>query len=251
MTSDLVDIFLLSLVAMFNPTLLAAVTVMLLLPNPRRLMVGYRLGAYVAAIGAGLLIVFVLPHSSATSTAKRTLDPVEDLVLGGVALAVALALRVRGRPSVQRRRRASKEAKLRARREAGKPTESMPMRMLGKGDPRLTFVVGVLLSFPGVAYLDALDHIHHLDPGNRRNRAPRHVLLRGAADTHRATPTRVPVRAGAHAGGGGRVPVLSAAPGSDRRRAWRDDRWRVVDRPGRNHAPVALGLARRSIIRFG
>jgi len=164
-TSDLVDIFLLSLVAMFNPTLLAAVTVMLLLPNPRRLMVGYLLGAYVAAIGPGLLLVFVLPHSSATSTAKRTLDPVEDLVLGGVALALALALRVRGRPSVQRRRRASKEAKLRARREAGKPTESMPMRMLGKGDPRLTFVVGVLLSFPGVAYLDALDHIHHLDPG--------------------------------------------------------------------------------------
>lgn len=37
--------------------------------------------------------------------------------------------------------------------------------MLGKGDPRATFVVGVVLSLPGVAYLDALDHIHHLDPG--------------------------------------------------------------------------------------
>ena len=38
MSSDLVDVFLLSLVAMFNPTLLAAVTVMLLTPNPKRLM---------------------------------------------------------------------------------------------------------------------------------------------------------------------------------------------------------------------
>ena len=46
MSSDLVDIFLLGLVSMFNPSLLAAVTVMLLLPNPKRLMLGYLLGAY-------------------------------------------------------------------------------------------------------------------------------------------------------------------------------------------------------------
>ena len=37
-SSDLVDIFLLGLVSTFNPSLLAAVTVMLLLPNPKRLM---------------------------------------------------------------------------------------------------------------------------------------------------------------------------------------------------------------------
>jgi hypothetical protein len=36
---------------------------------------------------------------------------------------------------------------------------------LGKGDPRVTFVVGAVLSFPGVSYLDALDHIHKLNPG--------------------------------------------------------------------------------------
>ena len=46
MSSDLVDIFLLGLVSTFNPSLLAAVTVMLLLPNPKRLMLGYLLGAY-------------------------------------------------------------------------------------------------------------------------------------------------------------------------------------------------------------
>ena len=39
------------------------------------------------------------------------------------------------------------------------------MRLLGKGDPRITFVVGTTLSFPGVSYLDALDHIHQLNPG--------------------------------------------------------------------------------------
>jgi len=54
---------------------------------------------------------------------------------------------------------------LKAREEAGKPTESLPLRLLGKGDPRVTFVVGAVLSFPGVSYLDALDHIHKLNPG--------------------------------------------------------------------------------------
>ena len=44
MTNDLVDIFLLSLVSMFDPTLLAAVTIMMLLPSPKRLMAGYLLG---------------------------------------------------------------------------------------------------------------------------------------------------------------------------------------------------------------
>lgn len=38
MSSDLVDFFLMSLVAMLNPTLLAAVTVMLVTPNTKRLM---------------------------------------------------------------------------------------------------------------------------------------------------------------------------------------------------------------------
>ena len=54
---------------------------------------------------------------------------------------------------------------MKAKQEAGKPTESLPLRLLGKGDPKVTFVVGAVLSFPGVSYLDALDHIHKLNPG--------------------------------------------------------------------------------------
>ena len=59
-SSDLVDIFLLSLLAMFNPTLLAAVTIMMLMPNPKRLMLGYLLGAYTTSIACGCVIVFAL-----------------------------------------------------------------------------------------------------------------------------------------------------------------------------------------------
>ncbi|MFL5863563.1 MAG: GAP family protein [Solirubrobacteraceae bacterium] len=165
MSNDLVAVFLLSLVAMFNPSLLAAVTLMLLLPNPKRLMVGYLIGAYLTSITAGLVIVFALPGSGTESTSKHTLSPVEDLIVGLLLWAIAFVLRTGRDKPIQERRREKKEAKVKAKEQAGKPTQSLPLRMLGKGDPKLTFVVGVLLSFPGVSYLDALDHIHKLNPG--------------------------------------------------------------------------------------
>jgi hypothetical protein len=165
MSSDLLDVFLLSLVAMFNPSLLAAVTVMLLLPNPKRLMLGYVLGAYTTSITLGLLIVFSLHGSSTENTSKHTISPAEDIVVGLLLLVIAWILRTGRDQPFEERRRVKKEAKLQARREAGKPTESLPLRLLGKGDPKVTFVVGALLSFPGVSYLDALDHIHKLNPG--------------------------------------------------------------------------------------
>jgi hypothetical protein len=164
-SSNLVDIFLLSLTAMFNPSLLAAVTLMLLLPDPKRLMIGYLLGAYIMSITLGLVIVFVLPGSSTESTSKHTIGPLEDIVVGLLLGTIAFILRTGRDQPIQERRKKRQDAKLKARQEAGKPTESLPLRMLGKGDPRLAFVVGVLLSFPGVSYLDALDHMHKLDPG--------------------------------------------------------------------------------------
>jgi hypothetical protein len=165
MSNDLLDVFLLSLLAMANPSLLAAVTVMLLLPNPKRLMAGYLLGAYTTSITLGLLIVFSLHNSSTESTSKHKVSPVEDIVVGLLALAISVVLRTGRDQPFRERRRAKKDAKLQAREHAGKPTESLPLRMLGKGDPKVTFVVGAILSFPGVSYLDALDHIHKLNPG--------------------------------------------------------------------------------------
>ena len=53
MSSNLLEIFFLSLASMFNPSLLAAVTVMLMLPNPKRLMLGYLLGAYTTSVTLG------------------------------------------------------------------------------------------------------------------------------------------------------------------------------------------------------
>ena len=76
------QVVLLSLTASFNPTLVAATTVMLLLDKPARLMLGYLLGAYVTSITLGLVIVFSLSNSSTTNTTENTLSPAVDIALG-------------------------------------------------------------------------------------------------------------------------------------------------------------------------
>jgi len=163
--NELLDIFLLSLTSMFNPSLLAAVTVMLLLDNPKRLMTGYLAGAYLTSMTVGLVIALSLPDSSTESTSKHAIGPGADIALGTLALALAFVLATGRDQPIQQRRQAKKAIKHNARREAGKATESLPIRLLGKGDPKLAFVVGAALSFPGASYLAALTRIHKLDAG--------------------------------------------------------------------------------------
>jgi len=158
-------VIVLALAAALNPTLVAASTVMMLLPNPKRLMFGYLLGAYTTSITAGLLIVFSL-HGSASESTAHTMGPIEDIVVGLVALLVAYVLGSGRDARLQERRRRRKEAK----ETDSEKKESLPERMLGHGSPRITFVVGVLLTFPGVSYLTALDRMateqgqkHNLD----------------------------------------------------------------------------------------
>jgi Sap, sulfolipid-1-addressing protein len=153
------SVFLLSLLAMFNPTLLAAVTVMMLLPNTKKLMLGYLLGAYLTSISLGLLVVFSLHGSGSAEAARHTLSPLEDIVVGLIALLVAYVLATDRGAALKERRRRHKEAK----QGEGKAKEPLPMRMLGKGSARITFAVGAALSFPGVSYLAALDRMAKLD----------------------------------------------------------------------------------------
>ena len=148
-------IFLFGLLSALNPTLLAAVTIMLLLPNPKRLMIGYLLGAYLTSITLGLLIVFELEGVASVGSAKRTLSPIADLVIGGLLITAGLVLRDQRMKARSERKKAAKEAK-------GKK-ESIPERLLGRGDPRITFFVGVILTFPGASYLAALAKTSKLD----------------------------------------------------------------------------------------
>ena len=86
------QVILLSLTASLNPTLVAATTVMLLLERPKKLMLGYLLGAYMTSITLGLVIVFSLSNSSTTNTTENTISPAVDIGLGAIALAVAFVL---------------------------------------------------------------------------------------------------------------------------------------------------------------
>ncbi|HEY1854367.1 MAG TPA: GAP family protein [Solirubrobacterales bacterium] len=145
---DALTIFVFALMSALNPTLLAAVTIMLLLENPKRLMLGYLLGAYLTSIAIGMLVVFELHGDEAVTTTKRTLSPAADLVIGVLLITAGLVLK-------GQRMEARHERKL-ERKAAEGPKKSLPERLLGRGDPRITFFVGVVLSFPGASYLAAL-----------------------------------------------------------------------------------------------
>ena len=151
------QVFVFAITAAFNPTLLAAVTVMLVLDNPKRLLLGYLLGAMMTSITLGLVIVFTLGGSSSgTSTAKHTLNPILDIALGLLVLIIAFVVAT-GR---DHRRRARSERKKAANVDKAPPKWQ---RALSGGSARTTFVVGALLTLPGASYLAGLDELSKQD----------------------------------------------------------------------------------------
>ncbi|HEY1511609.1 MAG TPA: GAP family protein [Solirubrobacteraceae bacterium] len=151
-------VLLFSLTAMVNPTLVAATTVLLLLPNPTRLMLGYLAGAYTVSITIGIVIVLSLGASNpTTSSAKHTINPIVDLVAGAILLAVGFVLGT-DRDRALRERRARRKGR-------GEHKTPRWQQQLAKGSPRVTFLVGIALTLPGASYLAALTALHKLDYG--------------------------------------------------------------------------------------
>jgi hypothetical protein len=146
-------IFVYSLISAANATLLAAVTVMLFLSNPKRLLVGYLLGGLLVSLTFGFLIVFVVHHSGATSTTQKSISPAMDIALGVILLVVASVLRSEW---IEKRRERKKQ---------DQKGPSRVDRVLGRDSARLTFVVGVFLTLPGVSYLAALHELDELNYG--------------------------------------------------------------------------------------
>lgn len=151
-------IALLSVTSAFNPTLIAATTVMLLLPHPKRLMLGYLAGAFAISIPLGLVIVFTLSDTSLIHTTQHTLSPVVDIALGAIAVLLARVVSSERTERAIEHRRASK-----AEREKPPPRWQ---RVLTKGSARTTFVVGALLTLPGASYLAGLDAMSKLNASN-------------------------------------------------------------------------------------
>jgi Sap, sulfolipid-1-addressing protein len=144
--------------AAFNPTELAATTLILLLPRPDRLLFGFWLGAMLTGIASGLVIVFALKGTGAEHTTRHTIGPVAWLVIAALLVVAAFALG-KGQDRRMRERRAARGGK-KGGEEKKKPKWK---KMLQEGNPWHAFVVGILLSFPGVSYLAALDRLIHLN----------------------------------------------------------------------------------------
>jgi Sap, sulfolipid-1-addressing protein len=158
-------VLLFSLTAMANPTLVAVTTIMLLLPNPKKLMLGYLVGAYIASISLGLVIVFAAEDSGVVKAGKQSINPAIDLVFGAILLGIALLLH-RGTDKRVRDRRAERKRE-RQRRKGREETDKVPrwQRTLSRGDPKLAVVIGAVLTLPGASYLAALTSIAKLNYG--------------------------------------------------------------------------------------
>jgi Sap, sulfolipid-1-addressing protein len=156
------DIFFLSLVSAANASLLAAVTVMLFLPSPKRLLLGYLAGALLASLATGFVVVFVIHDSSATSSAENAVSPAIDVVLGVLALLISFVLRGGHDQRLKERRQKKKSDEGK---EEAEKTPSKVEQLLGRGSARVTFALGVVLTLPGVSYLAALRDLQELGYG--------------------------------------------------------------------------------------
>ena len=182
---------------------------MLLLPNPKRLLLGYLLGALMTSITLGLIIIFELLDSGAVSTQKNTLSPSIDLALGGILLVLAFVLATGRQERLAERRRAKKA-------EKGSSGPPRWQQYLGRGSARSTFVIGALLTLPGGSYIVGLSRIHRLELSGARNGRPGDRLQPDHAD-----PARGPLISYA-------VAPDWTPKAIDRAKAWVGRHWRRV-----------------------
>src|SRR5262245_60823312 len=128
---------------------------MLLLPNPKRLMLGYLAGATTTGVVVGVGIVEWLSGSGAVSETKHTVAPGIDLALGFIALVAAYVVQS-GRVARRRARRREKR---------GDKPKKVPrwQEALSGGSARTTYLVGLVLSFPGASYLASLTEVSKLN----------------------------------------------------------------------------------------
>ncbi|HEY2258883.1 MAG TPA: GAP family protein [Solirubrobacteraceae bacterium] len=154
------QVLLFSITAMANPTLVAVTSVMLLLPSPKKLMLGYLIGAMAMSITLGIVIVFGERNAGLVAAGKHSINPAIDVALGGILLLIALVLRTGRDEPVRERRRERKE------RKAKPKAPPRWQRALTSGDWKITILVGAALTLPGASYLAALTHIAKLNYGD-------------------------------------------------------------------------------------
>jgi hypothetical protein len=147
------SVFVFAFTAALNPTLVAVTTLLLTLPNPRRLLVGYVLGALAMSFTCGLLLVFALgSSSSASNDSKHYLSPVVDILFGGFILILV------GRVARHRDRVLQAWSEHRHQKHGTKPPPRWK-RALADATPRKAFLVALVLSLPGASFVAGMDQL--------------------------------------------------------------------------------------------
>lgn len=152
------EVFALAFTAAVNPTLLAVVTLILSLPRPKRLLLGYLVGALLTSLSCGLLLVFLVSGSDNASTTQTILGPVVDITFGILILVIAFRVAT-GR---DRRIRAYRER--RSEKAKDKPPPRWK-RTLSSASTRKAFVLGAILNLPGASYVAGMDRLSKQDIG--------------------------------------------------------------------------------------
>jgi hypothetical protein len=155
------QVVLLALDAALYPTLLAAVVILVSQPRGLVLLAAYLAGGLTISIGLGLALVFALEQSGALDDSGSVLSWTADVVVGCLALLLAVALATRADARVVERRRAGRPAQ-----PSDHEVEREPWsrRLLASGSVPVVIAASVVFNLPGAAYLIALKDIaaaHH------------------------------------------------------------------------------------------
>lgn len=153
------DLVLIALWTAVYPTLLAAVLIIISMPQPRRLLTAFLIGGLIMSVGIGLLIVALLQGSDVVASPRSTTSWVADLAAGGLFLLIAIGL-ARGADVRWRARHRERHP----RKQALETKEPLMQRILARGSVPIVFLAGVVINLPGAAYLIGLKDIaagHH------------------------------------------------------------------------------------------
>jgi hypothetical protein len=147
------SVFLFAFTAALSPSLLAATTLLLTVPSPKPLLIGFLLGALALSFTCGLLLVFALSTTKgAGNQSKHHLSPIIDILFG------AFILYVMARIARHRDRVLHAWIEHRDQKEQGKPPPRW-RRALTNPTPRKAFIVGVILTLPGASFVAGMDEL--------------------------------------------------------------------------------------------
>jgi hypothetical protein len=155
------QLLILALEAALYPTLLAAVVILVSQPRPKRLLGAYLVGGFTISILAGCAIVYGLEHSGTLDSSSSGLSWGADIVLGGLALLLAVALARRADIRFAERRR-SRHPEQPPDPDA-ETKEPWAQRILARGSTPLVFLAGLAVNVPGAAYVVGLKDIAAAD----------------------------------------------------------------------------------------